>query len=270
MTGVLTAAAGFLFASHWHVMSWRLVAALVGSTFVIGSACVLNNLMDTGLDKRMQRTKKRALVTGEVSKNSAVALAVVLGIAGFVSLAYTNWLTFLVGVVGFLGYVAMYGYAKRTSVWSTLIGTIPGGAPMVAGYTAVIGRFDLAALLLFVVMTAWQMAHFYAIAVYRYEDYKAARLPIWSVRYGIQNTKYQIVGWAMLFVLACAALTLFAPAGWTFLVVMCSLGLRWFWSGTYGFDAAVDDVVWAKSVFMESLMVIMALSVMVAVGSVLP
>ncbi|HEX5394881.1 MAG TPA: protoheme IX farnesyltransferase, partial [Candidatus Saccharimonadales bacterium] len=161
----MTAVAGFLFASRWHI-DWLLFASLlIGVTFVIASACVMNNLLDRRLDKKMSRTRNRALPAGKVSPAAGLVFGLLLGAAGFWALSFTNALTMAIIAVGYIGYVVAYGWSKRHTVYSTLIGTVPGGASLVAGYTAVTGSLDRAAAILFVIMLAWQMVHFYAIAV---------------------------------------------------------------------------------------------------------
>src|SRR5262249_4458865 len=147
---------------------------LVGMGLIIASACIFNNYIDRELDAKMARTQKRALVTHEISVAAALLFAIALGAAGFVVLSRTNPLTVAVGPTAIITYVIFYGWARRHSVHGTLVGTIPGAASLVAGYTAATGRLDTAAWLLFAIMVVWQMAHFYSIATYRLADYKAA------------------------------------------------------------------------------------------------
>ncbi|HLG90862.1 MAG TPA: protoheme IX farnesyltransferase, partial [Candidatus Saccharimonadales bacterium] len=182
LTNVITALAGFLFASEFvlgkWLYLWMAVYLIGGLTLIIASANVLNNYADKELDQKMARTRKRALPSGQVSARASIVYAAVLGLLGFWLLLYTNWLTVGIIAAAYFWYVAVYGYAKRHTVYSTLIGTAPGAASIVAGYTAYTGKLDLAALILFLMMVGWQMVHFYAIAIYRQKDYKAAAVPI--------------------------------------------------------------------------------------------
>lgn len=269
LTNVLTAAAGFFFAVTRPIDWWLFVALLVGTTLVIASACVLNNYFDRQLDKKMERTKKRALVRGEISVRAALTYAVVLGALGFFILGFTNWLTVAVGATAFVGYVGLYGVAKRRSVHGTLIGTLPGGASLVAGYTAVTGQLGMAALLLFVLMAAWQMAHFYAIAIYRVADYRAAGVPVWSVKKGILSTKVQITVYTYLFIMAILMLSLLGYTGYTFMIVMGLFGLYWLFLATRSFGAR-DSEAWARQFFRVSLVIVLVMSVMLALGPHLP
>jgi len=183
---LLTAAAGFLFASKWHIVPGLFAATLAGTSLVIAAACVYNNYIDRNIDKRMARTKKRALVQGTISGKHALIFATMLGVLGFaLLLAYTNTLVTVIGVIAFIDYVVLYGISKRRSVYGTIVGSISGAAPIVAGYVAVTNQFDLGALLLFFILVYWQMPHFYGIAMYRFDDYKAAGIPVLPVQKGM-------------------------------------------------------------------------------------
>lgn len=247
----------------------RLLGLTLGIAGVIASACVANNVLDRKIDARMKRTKRRAVVTGVVSKRAALLYSVVLGSVGFALLfAYANLLTATLGIVAYLTYVFLYGWAKRTTIWSTLIGTVPGALPLVAGYVAVTGRLDTATLTLFVMMVLWQMVHFYAIAMFRHEEYRAANLPIWSVKKGLVSTKRQLFLFVGLFVLAAPLLTLAGYTGIIYAVAMTGVGLIWVIHGLRDYHG--DAVVWARRMFFVSLVVLLAMLGLVAVGGFLP
>jgi heme o synthase len=267
---LLTAAAGYLLATHWHI-NWRLLAALLaGVTLVIASACVFNNCLDRGIDEKMQRTRHRALVAGLIPVRSAIAYAVLLGGLGFtVLVAWTNWLTVLIGVVAFVDYVVLYGLAKRLSRHGTLVGTVAGSASVVAGYCAATGRLDTGALILFLILACWQMSHFYAIAVYRLKDYQTAGLPVWPAKSGLLSAKRQIVGYILVFLLANTALSLFGYTGYTYLAMMLLLSLYWLQLAVTGIKTD-NDRRWGRRMFLRSLLVMLGLSVMLAVGPLLP
>jgi heme o synthase len=267
---VMTAGAGFLFAARGSIDTALLLATLGGTSLVIGSACVLNNMLDRRIDAKMARTKKRALVTGDISLQSAGLFATLLAVIGFwLLIGFTNWLTVGIGVVAVLFYVAIYGYYKRRSEHGTLVGTVPGAASLVAGYTAVSGRVDSAAVMLFLIMVCWQMPHFYAIAIRRKREYAAAGLPVLPVRRNVRTAKRQIVAYIAAYICASAALSVFGPASVTYLVVMMSLGFMWLWRAVQGFDG-VDDTLWAGRLFGFSLLVLTVFSALLAVDTWLP
>jgi protoheme IX farnesyltransferase len=266
---VMTTAAGFLLACEWHI-DWQLfITTILGTTLIVASACAANNCTDRSIDARMPRTKKRALVVHSIPVRSVAILAAILGIAGFVVLAaYVNWLTVLVGAIGYLDYVVFYAWSKRHSVHSTLIGTISGATPVVAGYTAVTGQFDLTALLLALILIFWQMSHFFAIGIFRRADYAAANLPIWPVKKGIQNTKNWIITYTILFMIASLGLFLNGDVGNMYLAFMTALGVTWLYVGLKAFKTA-DATRWARQMFFFSLIVILGTSVMLSVSPLL-
>lgn len=269
LANVLTAAAGFLFASKLNV-NWQLFLTLIaGTSLVIASSCVLNNYIDRRLDQKMARTKKRALASGQASGHSALTFAAILGIAGFWILSYTNWLTFGIIAIAYFSYVVVYGIAKRHTVHSTLIGTIPGAASLVAGYTAVTNRLDDAALILFLIMLSWQMVHFYAIAIYRLNDYRAAKLPVMPAKKGVEVTKLYMWFYLVLFVISTAFLTFAGYTGYIYLSAVLLLGFAWARMAFRGFKTTNNEL-WAKEMFRFSLIVLLAMSGLISVGSVLP
>lgn len=265
MTGI----AGFLFASRWHIDIRLLLALLLGMSGVIACGCVLNNYLDRSIDRKMARTKQRALVTGKIPVMHAIIFAVCVGAIGFFILSYTNWLVVLTGVVALVSYVVVYGFAKRTTSYSTLVGTVPGAASLVAGYLAVTNRFDLGAGLLCLIMIIWQMPHFYAIAIRRLDDYRAAGLPVWPAEHGIEDTKKHIVAYVVLFIMANLAVTFYGYAGYAYAVVMVGLGGYWLWKGLNGFRQA-NSTKWAGQMFGFSLVVLLVFSGVLSVGRLLP
>jgi heme o synthase len=267
---VITAAAGFLLASKWHIHFLLLVATLVGTSLIVASACVLNNFIDRNIDTKMARTKKRSLATGQINARSALIYASVLGVIGFLLLAlYVNSLVVLLGAIAYIDYIILYGVSKRTTVHGTLVGTISGAMPIAAGYCAVTGRIDTGAVILFLAMTFWQMPHFYAIAIYRLKDYKAAKIPVMPAVRGIHTTKVQIMLYTVAFAIAALMLTIFGYTGVVYAVVMALLGVVWLWRGFRGFNID-DDAIWARKMFLFSLKVLLVFALMVSIGGKLP
>lgn len=266
---LIAALAGFFVASRWHVHPLLLVAMSIGLGLVIASACVFNNVLDRGIDEKMSRTKKRPLVAGTISNTSALIFGTILGILGFGTLlVFTNVLTALIAAfLGHFFYVVIYGYAKRKSPLGTLIGSIPGAVPPVVGYTAVTNHLDLGALLVFLILVAWQMPHFYAIAMYRREDYANAGIPVLPVTNGLQTTKFHIVFWVLCFLIVTSLLTVFGFTGYIYLAAVGVLSLVWLIMGIQGFWAK-DDTKWAKKMFFFSLVALLLVCLMMSVNVV--
>lgn len=266
----LTALGGFLLASDGSVRFGLLLATIVGISLIIASACVFNNYIDKDIDKKMARTKKRALVRGVVAERNAVLYAGVLGALGFLVLsAYTNLLTVIIGMVGFVDYVVLYGLSKRQGPYGTIVGSISGATPILAGYCAVTNRIDMGGVLLFLILVCWQMPHFYAIAMYRHNDYAAADIPVLPVKKGAAATKVRIVFYIAAFLLMTMLLSVFGYTGFIFFMIMSLLSLYWLWRGLQGFKAT-NDSKWARKMFFWSLIVILMLSIMLSLNPWLP
>jgi protoheme IX farnesyltransferase len=267
-SNTLTAVSGYLFAVRWHVQPITLISLIAGTMLLIASACVFNNYIDRPLDRRMQRTQKRALVTGAVAGKSALLYASSLGLLGLFALSGTNLLTITIGLGAVFGYVVVYGWAKRHSVHGTLVGTLPGAASLMAGYTAVTGHLDVTSLLLCLIMVTWQMPHFYAIAVRRLDDYAKAGLPVWPVRYGVRSAARQIVTYIVLFIVCGLLLTFTGRTGVTFALCIFVLGILWLRLAIRGLYT--KGTMWARSVFLFSLVTLLALAVLLPFNRLLP
>lgn len=267
---LITATAGFLLASKTDIDARLLLATLAGTALIIASGCVFNNYMDRSIDKKMARTKKRALVQGIISGRNAIAYAIVLGVLGLSVLAVlVNVLTAVIGLLGLFFYVIVYGYWKRRSTLGTVVGSISGAVPPVAGYTAVTSQLDAAALILFLILVCWQMPHFYSIAIYRRKDYATAGLPVLPVKKGMHLTKIYILLYIAGFTAVASLLTVFGFTGYVYLTMAIALGLAWFWKGLAGFKVT-DDVHWARGMFFFSLLVITVLSATISAEALLP
>ncbi len=267
----ITAVAGFLLASQGRIDWWLFVALTAGSTCIIASACALNNYLDQDIDSKMARTKTRAIVAGKVKGSRAVILSVLLGVAGLVILtAYTNWLVVAIGIVGFVDYVVLYGMlSKRLSYYGTLVGSISGAVPVLAGYVAVTGAIDLGAVLVFAVLFLWQMPEFYSIAIYRQKEYKAAGVPVISVVKGIDKTRVHIFFYTLAFVVSTLLLTVFTYTGVTYFVVMALLGAYWLRLAANGLRAPDADA-WARKMFRFSLVILLVFCLMISIDAWLP
>lgn len=256
---LFTVAAGFLLASKGVIDFWLFFATLIGLVFVMASACVFNNYIDRPVDKKMERTKNRALVTGLISGRNAILFATSLGILGnLILLLYTNILTVCVADLGFLVYVVLYSFWKCRTVYGTAIGSIAGAVPPVVGYCAVSNHFDAGALILFSMMVLWQMPHFFAIALFHYDDYVAAGIPALPIKKGIIRTKIHMVLYIIGFIFAAMMLTFFNYTGYIYLFVAMSIGISWLWLCLAGFKSD-NDQLWGRLMFRLSLVLIMSI-----------
>ncbi len=271
ISNTLAGVAGFFLAASMVGFDWLVLVGTIGGIgFIIASACVANNILDRDIDKRMKRTVKRDVASGVISIPKAITFSIVLGVAGFVLLGLlTNGLTLLLGVIAYVWYVVIYGIAKRTTVLSTIIGGVAGALPPMAGYTALTGSLDSAAWILFFILFFWQLPHFYAISMFRQSDYASAGLPVWAVKYGLKSAKLQIFISVILYAFAAMSLVIFGYTGVVYAVVSTALSIYWIYKGV-SLYRKVDDVKWARSMFGVSLLVLLAMCLLIAVGGYLP
>ncbi|AXW88805.1 protoheme IX farnesyltransferase [Lonsdalea britannica] len=263
---------GFLLAANGSIDYSLFIATLFGVSLVVASGCVFNNVIDRDIDKKMERTKNRVLVRGLISLKVTLAYAALLGIAGFALLYIAaNPLAMWLAVIGFIVYVGVYSlYMKRHSVYGTLIGSLSGAAPPVIGYCAVSNQFDAGALILLLIFSLWQMPHSYAIAIFRFKDYQAANIPVLPVVKGISVAKHHITLYILAFMIATLMLSLGGYAGYKYLVVAAAVSLWWLGMALSGYKNLNDDRLWAKKLFVFSIVAITSLSVMMSIDSITP
>lgn len=263
---LIAAAGGFLLAARGAPDPVLLLATLAGLSLVVASGCAFNNCIDSDIDRKMARTRNRVLVTGAMSRKAAFAHGLVLGVAGFALLwSLAGWLPFAWAAFGFAIYVGAYSlWLKRRSVYGTLIGSLSGAVPPVAGYCAVTGRVDSGAWILLVMFCLWQMPHSYAIAIFRLADYQAAGIPVLPVVRGIDRAKQQIVLYILAFAVATVMLAVGGYAGYGYLAVACTTSVWWLSMAVGGYRPQIDERAWARRVFFCSIITITALSVMMA------
>lgn len=267
MGNLITTVSGFALASRGHIDGWLFLATLIGLGGVIASACVFNNYIDRDLDKKMTRTKHRALVKGLISGQSAIVFAIILGILGIATLAiYTNLLAVFVAAIGFFIYVALYSFWKTHSTYATAIGSVAGAIPPVVGYCAVSNQFDMGAALLFIILVLWQMPHFFSIAMYRLHDYTAASIPVMPVKKGSRATKVRMLVYVIGFMIASLLLIPFGYTGYVYMGTAFVLGSAWIYLTIKGFKSE-DDVLWARKMFRLSLVIITLLCIMISVDT---
>ncbi|BCZ39658.1 protoheme IX farnesyltransferase [Serratia marcescens] len=263
---LISVVGGFLLASKGSIDYPLFLATLVGVSLVVASGCVFNNYIDRDIDKKMERTKNRVLVKGLIAPSVTLVYATVLGIVGFALLYIAaNPLAMWLAVMGFVVYVGVYSlYMKRHSVYGTLIGSLSGAAPPVIGYCAVTNEFDAGALILLAIFSLWQMPHSYAIAIFRFKDYQAANIPVLPVVKGISVAKNHITVYILAFMIATLMLTLVGYAGYKYLIVAAAVSVWWLGMALRGYKTE-NDSVWARKLFVFSIVAITSLSVMMSI-----
>ena len=183
---------------------WRaLVFGTLGIWMASGSAAAFNHLIDERIDKLMARTARRPLATGSLTPRQVLVFAVLLGIASMLVLALlVNPLTALLTFGGLIGYALVYtAYLKRATPQNIVIGGLAGAIPPVLGWTAVTGALHPFALQLCLIIFVWTPPHFWALAIFRRDDYARAQVPMLPVTHGIVYTRWQVLFYTVLLVL---------------------------------------------------------------------
>tara|TARA_B100000900_G_scaffold70350_2_gene55680 strand:- start:286 stop:1170 length:885 start_codon:yes stop_codon:yes gene_type:complete len=191
---IFTSFIGMLLAEPLSLNLEVLLVGNLGIALMSLSAGSINQLLDQKIDSIMLRTKRRPLVMGVLAPKNVIIYAVTLASTGFLLLYFlintlTAWLTF----ASLVGYAFVYTlYLKRRTPQNIVIGGAAGATPPLLGWTAMTGQVDLIAIVLFLIIFFWTPPHFWALALYRKEEYFAAKIPMLPVTHGEQYTRVHI------------------------------------------------------------------------------
>ncbi len=212
---LVTTAAAFWVASRGAFSPVLFVITLAGTGLAASAASVFNCLLDRDVDALMARTRQRPLPAARLSPTLATIFGLVVAGAAFVVLSLgTNLLAACLALCAILFYTLVYTkWLKRTSPVCTAIGGVAGAIPPVIGWAAATGQIEAPALVLFGVLYLWQPPHFWALALGRVEEYRAAGLPILPVVRGERATRRQSLFYAL--TLLPVSLLLWYPLGTT-------------------------------------------------------
>ena len=172
-----------------------LFVALTGIALCSASAAAINQVIDRNTDASMTRTDQRPLPKGELSVTHASVFAFVIGVTGALILyLYVNTLTMILTIASLIGYAFIYTiYLKRATPQNIVIGGLAGAAPPLLGWSSITNTIDPYALLLVLIIFVWTPPHFWALAIYRKEEYAKESIPMLPVTHGVIFTKLQIV-----------------------------------------------------------------------------
>jgi len=192
---IFTAIVGMLLATPGAVPLQLFVFGTLGIGLAAASAAAINHVADNRIDALMERTRDRPLPQGEISRPHALIFALLIGaLAMYLLIAFVNVLTAVLTFASLIGYAVIYTmYLKHATPQNIVIGGAAGAAPPVLGWTAVTGTVDPHALLLFLIIFAWTPPHFWALAIYRREEYAKAAVPMLPITHGVDYTRVQIL-----------------------------------------------------------------------------
>ena len=203
----VSCASGMLIGSNFNPPVTVFFFGLIGISFLAASSAVVNHFFDKQIDAKMNRTSKRPLVMGHISDRQAIIFSVLLYASGSIMLLnFTNFLTWLLTTLTFIFYGFIYTkYLKYMTSQNIVIGGLAGAMPPLLGWSAITNSIEPNALLLVLIIMVWTPPHFWALAVYRVEDYSEAEVPMLPVQKGVVFTKQHILLYTFLLI-ACTML----------------------------------------------------------------
>ena len=192
---LFTAIVGMLLSTPGLIPLDIFVFGTIGIGLAAASAAAINHVAEHRIDALMARTKGRPLPQGDMNRTHALAFALVLGfLSMYLLVAFVNTLTAVLTFGSLIGYAVIYTmYLKYATPQNIVIGGAAGAAPPVLGWAAVTGTIDPHALLLFLIIFAWTPPHFWALAIYRRNEYAKADIPMLPITHGVDYTRMQIL-----------------------------------------------------------------------------
>jgi protoheme IX farnesyltransferase len=223
---VFTAWVGMLLAAPGEVPWQALVYGTLGISLMAGSAAALNHVLDRQADAIMNRTRRRPLPTGHLDVERSLSFSAVIGLAGFAVLYFgVNTLTAVLTLLSLVGYAVIYTmFLKRATPQNIVIGGAAGATPPLLGWTAVTGQIEPIALVLFLIVFTWTPPHFWALAIYRKDEYARVGIPMLPVTHGEDFTRLQILLYTVLLVMVTLLPVALGVSGWLYLLAALGLG----------------------------------------------
>ena len=233
--------------------------ACAGIWLVAGAAAAFNCIVEQHIDARMRRTAWRPTAKGQLSNTETLAFSAALcALGSFILYVWVNPLTMWLTFATFVGYAVIYTVVlKPMTPQNIVIGGASGAMPPVLGWAAMTGEVGYEALILFLIIFLWTPPHFWALALYRVEDYRKSGLPMLPVTHGNEFTRLQIFLYTLVLFAACVMPFVFQMSGWLYLVAAVVLSAMFTWYGFKLWREYSDEL--ARKTFRFSLIHLTAL-----------
>jgi protoheme IX farnesyltransferase len=242
----------------WPQVQLALVACL-GIWLVAGAAAAFNCIVEKGIDAKMKRTAWRPTAKGELgNRQTLVFSAVLCGLGSALLYFWVNPLTMWLTFATFIGYAVVYTVIlKPLTPQNIVIGGASGAMPPVLGWAALTNNVGPEALILFLIIFLWTPPHFWALALYRVEDYRKSGLPMLPVTHGNEFTRLMVLLYTFILFAACLLPYVYGMSSWIYLMaaVLLSFGFCLY---AYGLWRAYSDEL-ARKTFRFSLIHLSAL-----------
>ena len=206
---------------------WQMLVACVGIWLVSGAAAAFNCVVESHIDAKMRRTSWRPTAKGQLSNQQTLTFSAALcALGSWILYVWINPLTMWLTFATFVGYAVIYTVVlKPLTPQNIVIGGASGAMPPVLGWAAMTGTVGHEALILFLIIFLWTPPHFWALALYRVEDYRKSGLPMLPVTHGSEFTRLQILLYTLVLGAACLLPFMVGMSGWLYLVAAIALSI---------------------------------------------
>jgi len=206
---------------------WQMLVACVGIWLVSGAAAAFNCVVESHIDAKMRRTSWRPTAKGQLSNQQTLTFSAALcALGSWILYVWINPLTMWLTFATFVGYAVIYTVVlKPLTPQNIVIGGASGAMPPVLGWAAMTGTVGHEALILFLIIFLWTPPHFWALALYRVEDYRKSGLPMLPVTHGSEFTRLQILLYTLVLGAACLLPFMVGMSGGLYLVAAVALSI---------------------------------------------
>lgn len=223
---ITTTISGMFFATKGMPKFETLLATMIGGMLAAGGSGAINQYLDANLDKEMQRTARRPIPAGRIYPAEVLAIGIAFCVISlYLFFIFVNPISTLLTFAGMVYYVYIYSILlKKATAQNIVIGGGAGALPAVIGWTAVTGKLELPAIILFAIIFLWTPPHFWALAIVRRNDYARASVPMLPVVKGELATRKAIFEYSLILIASTLLLPIFGSTGWIYLVGILLLG----------------------------------------------
>lgn len=259
----------YFFASHENKNYYLFIILFFAVFLIISSCCALNNYIDKDIDAIMKRTKNRQKYVLSYNKKKYLTYFSILCILGVIILKIvSNNLTTILSVIGIIIYIIVYSlYMKRKSIYSIHFGSLSGSIPPLIGYCSIKNKLDTCSFIIFLIFCLWQIPHSFAIEIINYEDYKNANIPTFPKIKGILTTKIHALIYTILFTITNIVFYKYKFVGYKYFFVVIITSMLWIVIEIFGFKKNKNNILWAKKVFVWSIITIIIVNIMISIDS---
>ncbi len=267
---VFTAWVGMLLAQPYPFPWQAFVFGTLGIALMASAAAAINHVVDRHADAQMRRTQFRPIPSGHLTPARCIRFAGALAVTGMLVLVLAvNLLTALLTLFSLVGYAFIYTlYLKRATPQNIVIGGAAGATPPLLGWTAVTGQVDPYAMVLFLIIFTWTPPHFWALAIYRKDEYAKVGIPMLPVTHGEAFTRLQIMLYTVLLIVVTFLPFLMGVNGVVYLIGALLLGVAFLYH--VWMMHATKSRRWALKTFVYSSVYLLALFAFLLVDRYLP